>query len=148
MATSGSVSVSVTSWNTLKFTWTLESQSAANNASVVAWKMELVAGSDGYISSTASKDWSVTVNGTKYTGTNTVGISNNSTKTLASGRTTIVHNADGSKTFSFSFSQEFAITFQGSNIGTKSGSGSGTLTVMEIWVPPLSGKYSKPCLRE
>lgn len=130
MATSGSVSVAVTSWNTLRFTWTLESQNAANNASVVAWKMELVAGSDGYISSTAAKDWSVTVNGTKYSGTNTVGISNNTTKTLASGRTTIVHGADGSKTFAFSFSQEFAITFQGSSIGTKSGSGSGTLTVI------------------
>ena len=130
MATSGSVSVVVTSWDTLKFTWTLESQNTANNASVVAWKMELIAGSDGYISSTASKAWSVTVNGTKYSGTNTVGISNNSTKTLASGRTTIVHGADGSKTFSFSFSQEFAITFQGASIGTKSGSGSGTLTVI------------------
>ena len=130
MATSGSVSVVVTSWDTLKFTWTLESQNVANNASVVAWKMELIAGSDGYISSTAAKDWSVTVNGTNYSGTNTVGISNNSTKTLASGRTTIIHGADGSKTFSFSFSQEFAITFQGASIGTKSGSGSGTLTVI------------------
>lgn len=130
MATSGSVSVVVTSWNTLKFTWTLESQNVANNASVVAWKMELIAGSDGYINSTAAKDWSVTVNGTNYSGTNTVGISNNSTKTLASGRTTIIHGADGSKTFSFSFSQEFAISFQGSNIGTKSGSGSGVLTVI------------------
>ena len=130
MATSGSVSVAVTSWDTLKFSWTLESQSVANNTSVVAWKMELIAGSDGLISSTASKDWSVTVNGTKYTGTNTVGISNNATKTLASGKTTIVHNTDGSKTFSFSFSQEFGITFQGSSIGTKSGSGSGTLTTI------------------
>lgn len=130
MATSGSVSVTVTSWNTLRFTWTLESQNVANNASVVAWKLEHIAGSDGYISSTAAKDWSVTVNGTKYTGTNSVGISNNSTKTLASGRTTIVHGSDGSKTFAFSFSQEFAITFQGSSIGTKSGSGSGTLTVI------------------
>ena len=130
MATSGSVSVPVTSWNTLRFTWTLESQNVANNASVVSWKLEHIAGSDGYISSTAAKDWSVTVNGTKYSGTNTVGISNNSTKTLASGRTTIIHGADGSKTFAFSFSQEFAITFQGSSIGTKSGSGSGTLTVI------------------
>lgn len=130
MATSGSVSVAVTSWDTLRFSWTLESQSVANNTSVVAWKMELIAGSDGLISSTASKDWSVTVNGTKHTGTNTVGISNNTTKTLASGKTTIVHNADGSKTFSFSFSQEFGIVFQGANIGTKSGSGSGTLTTI------------------
>lgn len=130
MATSGSVSVVVTSWNTLKFSWALVSQSVANNASVVSWTLQLIAGSDGAISSTAPKDWSVTVNGTTVTGTNTVGISNNSTKTLASGKTTVIHNADGSKTFSFSFSQEFAITFQGASIGTKGGEGTGTLTVI------------------
>lgn len=130
MATSGSVSVVVTSWNTLKFSWALESQSVANNASVVRWTLQLIAGSDGYINSSAAKDWSVTVNGTTYTGTNTVGIANNATKTLATGKTTIIHDADGSKTFSFSFSQEFAITFQGTSIGTKNGSGSGELTVI------------------
>lgn len=130
MATSGSVSVAVTSWNTLKFSWALVSQNVANNASVVSWTLQLIAGSDGQINSTAAKDWSVTVNGTTYTGTNSVGIANNATKTLASGKTTIVHNADGSKTFSFGFAQEFAITFQGTNIGTKGGEGTGTLTVI------------------
>lgn len=127
MATSGSKSITVTSWDTLKFSWWENSQSIEKNTTTIGWKMELVAGSSGYIGSTASKDWSVTVNGTKYSGTNTVGISANTTKTLASGTTTISHNADGTKTFSYSFSQEFAITFSGSNIGTKSGSGSGTL---------------------
>jgi hypothetical protein len=130
MAKSGSVNVAVTSWNSLRFTWALDSQSVANNSSVVSWKLLHIAGSDGYINSSATKAWSVTVNGTTVTGTNRVGIANNSTVTLASGKTTIVHNADGSKTFSFSFSQEFGITFQGSSIGTKSGSGSGTLDVI------------------
>lgn len=130
MATTGTVNVTVTSWNTLRFTWTLASQNLASNTSTVRWTLQLIAGSDGYISSTAAKDWSVTVNGVKYSGTNTVGISNNATKTLASGSTTVAHNADGSKTFSFSFSQEFGITFQGSSIGTKSGSGSGVLTTI------------------
>lgn len=130
MATSGSASVTVTAWNTLRFNWTLESQNVANNASVVSWALQLIAGSSGYISSSASKDWSVTVNGSRYSGTNTVGINNNTTKTLASGRTTIVHAADGTKTFTYSFSQEFAITFDGASIGTKSGSGSGTLTTI------------------
>jgi hypothetical protein len=130
MAKSGSVNVAVTSWNSLRFTWALDSQSVANNSSVVSWKLLHIAGSDGYINSSATKAWSVTVNGTTVTGTNSVGIANNSTATLASGKTTIVHNADGSKTFSFSFSQEFGITFQGANIGTKSGSGSGTLDVI------------------
>lgn len=127
MATSGYTQVAVTSWDTLKFSWWEAGQSISGNSTTVSWKLELIAGSDGYIASTASKAWAVTVNGKSYSGTNTVGISNNSTKTLASGSTLIAHNADGSKTFSYSFSQEFGITFAGSSIGTKSGSGSGTL---------------------
>lgn len=130
MATSGSTSVAVTSWDTLKFSWNLTSQSVANNTSTVSWKLELVSGSSGRIDSTTSKNWSVTVNGKKYSGTNTVGIANNTTKTLASGSTTIEHNSNGTKTFSYSFSQQFSITFSGASIGTKSGSGSGTLTTI------------------
>ena len=126
MASSGSKSVAVTSWNTLKFSWSEKSQSAADNKTVINWTLQLIATSDGYISSSTSKSWAVTVNGIKYSGTNTVGISANSTKTLASGTTTIAHNADGTKTFSYSFSQQFDITFNGW-IGTVSGSGSGTL---------------------
>ena len=127
MATSGNKTITITSWNTLVFSWEVTSQSIANNTSTVSWKLQLVSGSDGRIDSSASKDWSVTVNGTKYSGTNTVGIANNTTKTLASGTTTITHNSNGTKTFSYSFSQEFGITFSGTSIGTKSGSGSGTL---------------------
>ena len=101
--------------------------------------MELVAGSSGRISSTYSKDWSVTVNGEKYSGTNKIGISNNTTKTLASGTTVISHNADGAKTFSYEFSQEFTIVFSGVSIGTKSGDGTGTLdTIPRASVPTLS----------
>ena len=130
MATSGSKSVAVTAHDTLKFNWSLSSQSVANNTSTVSWNMQLISDSYGRISSTASKDWSVTVNGTKYSGTNTVGIANSTTKTLASGTTTIAHASDGTKTFSYSFSQQFSITFSGESIGTKSGSGSGTLTTI------------------
>lgn len=139
MATSGSKSVTVTSWDTLKFSWWENSQSISANTTTIGWKMELIAGSSGRISSTASKDWSVTVNGTKYSGTNKIGISNNATKTLASGTTVISHAADGTKSFSYSFSQEFSITFSGSSIGTKSGSGSGTLdTIPRATTPTLS----------
>lgn len=127
MAKSGSTSVVVTSWDTLKFTWSAGTQSIANNNTVVSWRLELVSTSSGQINSTASKSWSVTVNGTTYSGTNTVGIANNSTKLLASGSTTIAHNTDGTKTFSYSFSQQFGITFSGTTIATISGSGSGTL---------------------
>lgn len=130
MATSGSKSVTVTSWDTLKFSWWQSSQSVANNTTTIGWKLELVSGSSGYISSTTSKSWSVSVAGKNYSGTNTVGIANNTTKTLASGSTTISHNADGTKSFSYSFSQYFGITFSGASIGTISGSGSGTLNTI------------------
>jgi hypothetical protein len=126
MATSGSKSVAVTSWDTLRLSWSEKSQNVANNITIISWKLELIATGSGHISSSASKDWSVTINGTRYSGTNTVGINNNSTKTLASGTTTITHNDDGTKTFNYSFSQQFDITFNGW-IGTISGSGSGTL---------------------
>lgn len=139
MATSGSKSVTVTSWNTLKFTWTRSGYSVANNTSTVKWTLQLVAGSSGRIDSSAAKDWSVTVNGTKYSGTNTIGVAANATKTLASGTTTITHNADGTKSFDYSFSQEFGITFSGSSIGTKTGSGTGTLdTIPRATTPSLS----------
>lgn len=127
MATSGSTSVAVTKYDTLKFSWWIVSQSVTDNSSTVGWKMELIATSYGRISSTANKAWSVTVNGVSASGTNKVGISNNATKTLASGTCVIMHNEDGTKNFSYSFSQEFSITFSGVFIGTKSGSGSGTL---------------------
>lgn len=126
MATSGSVSVAATSYDTLKFSWERTGYSIANNTTTISWKLELIAGAYGYISSSASKAWSVTVNGSNYSGSNTIGIANNATKTLASGSTTIGHNADGSKTFSFSFSQQFDINFNG-KIGTVSGSGTGIL---------------------
>lgn len=130
MAVSGNTNVTVTTWDTLRFSWAVASQSVANNTSTVTWKLELIATSSGQINSTAEKAYSVTVNGVLYRGTNTVGISNNSTKLLASGTTVIAHNSDGTKSFSYSFSQEFGITFSGSTIGTKSGSGTATLNTI------------------
>lgn len=127
MATSGSISVSFTSWDTLKFSWSLASQSIENNTSTVSWTLQLIAGSSGRISSSAKKDYQIVVNGTTYSGTNYIGIGNNETKTLKSGSTVIQHEDDGSKTFRFSFNQEIDITFSGSHIGWKSGSGSGVL---------------------
>lgn len=132
MATSGSVTVKVTGYNNLVFEWSLTSQSIENNSSVVGWKMSLVAlGASGAIDSSRKKPWEVVVNGTKYTGTVAHGIGGNETKVLASGSTTIPHNADGSKTFAFSFMMDFTgLVFSGENISAKSGSGNGTLTTI------------------
>lgn len=127
MATYGSVSIAVTKWDTLKFNWSLASQSTADNTSTVTWNTQLVTTGYGQINSTQSKDWSVTVNGTPYSGTNKIGIGNNQTKTLASGTTVIAHDDDGKKTFSFSFAQEFDIDFASEHIWTIRGAGTGEL---------------------
>ena len=139
MATSGSTSIQVTAYDTLKFNWVQVVQSTVNNNTVVNWSLQLISGSAGKIISSVLKSWSVTVNGTPYSGTAYVSIENNTTKTLASGQTTIPHNNDGTKSFSYSFSQEFGITFAGVSVGTKSGSGTGTLnTIPRATAPSLN----------
>lgn len=139
MASTGSTSVQVTTYDALKFNWAQVGQSVANNQTVINWSLQLVAGSAGKIISSAAKAWSVTVNGTVYSGTNSVAIENNTTKTLASGQTTIIHTADGTKSFNYSFSQTFDITFAGAAVGTKSGSGTGTLnTIPRATAPTLN----------
>lgn len=139
MASSGSASTLVTNYDTLKFSWWVISQSTTSNQSVIGWSLQLIAGTAGLIDSTASKAWSVNVNGTAYSGTNTIGIANNSVKTLASGRETITHTADGSKSFSYTYQQEFNITFAGASIGTKSGGGTGILdSIPRATTPGLS----------
>ena len=137
MASSGSTSVAVTAYDTLKFNWVQVGQSTANNSTVINWSLQLIAGSAGQIISSAPKAWSVTINGATYSGTNSIAVSNNSTITLASGQVTIAHNADGTKSFSYSFSQAFGITFAGASIGTKAGSGTGTLNTIARATTPV-----------
>jgi len=136
MATSGYTDVAVTNNDTLRFYWSLIGQSTESNYSNVSWVMQLITDAYGTINSTASKAWSVTVDGQPFSGTNTVGIGTNSTKTLASGSKIIYHNAEGNKSFSYSFSQQFSVTLSSVPIGTVSGSGSGDL-------PPIA-RSSQP----
>ena len=137
MALNGSTSIPVTAYDTLKFNWVQSGQNTANNLTVINWSLQLISGSAGQIISSATKSWSVTINGTTYKGTNSVAIGNNATKTLASGQVSIAHNADGTKSFSYSFSQEFAITFAGVAVGTISGSGTGVLNTIPRATTPV-----------
>ena len=128
MATSGYKDVAVAGSITLRFSWTAGTQNVENNYTPVNWTLKLISSnSTARISSTVAKNYSVTVDGKTWSGTNTIGLSGNATKTLASGSKNIYHNSDGTKTFSYSFSQEIAITYSGTAIGTKTGEGTGTL---------------------
>lgn len=132
MATSGSTQVNAC-WTSsgnladwIVFSWSRSGYSISGNYSDINWSLTLHSGGAGAIYSSASKSWSVNVNGSYYSGSNTVGIGNNTSKTLASGSTRIYHNNDGTKSFSYSFSQVFNITFN-NWVGTISGSGGATL---------------------
>lgn len=128
MAKSGYTDVTVANYIKLRYSWEAGTQNIAGNYTPISWELQLISSnSSANISSSASKDYSVTTDGTKKSGTNTVGLSGGATKTLASGTKNVYHNSDGTKTFNYSFSQEFAITYSGSYIGTKTGSGTGTL---------------------
>lgn len=117
-------------------TVTQSSQSAADNTSTVSYS--LVISRPYNISSSASKSYSITINGsTVKSGTTTIGGSGS--KTIASGTTTISHNADGTKSISFSFNLALAITWGGTYISTASSSGSMTLsTIARATQPSLS----------
>ena len=75
---------------------TQSSQNIANNSSTVSYS--LVLHRPSAISSSATKKWSCTINGTVHSGSGTIGGSGN--KTLLSGTQTISHNQDGTKSLS------------------------------------------------
>lgn len=110
-------------WLTFDYSY---SQSVANNQSAISWS--LVLHWDASLNFSASKSYSVNVNGTTYSGSYTGGASGGSgAKTIRSGSTTVGHNADGTKSVSVSASFGIAVTYSGSYIGTMSLSGSFTL---------------------
>jgi hypothetical protein len=121
----GSKQIAVTQWDTLEFVWTAYSTSVDTH--IITWSLKLKSTAYGRIDSSVSKNWSVTIDGQEYSGTNTIGISNNSSKKLASGTTTVKRAVGAAREFAYSFSQEFAITFDGEYIGTISGSGHGVV---------------------
>ena len=91
-------------------TVTQASQNVATNKTKLNYDLKIYRPSA--IQSSAPKDYSITINGTKVkSGTTTIGGSG--TKTIASGTIEVAHDAAGEKTVSFSFSLEFAINWNG-----------------------------------
>lgn len=124
MALSGNITTN-TAFGYVQLTWKVSNQNVANNSSTISYELKIYRDTGG-ITSSAAKQYSIKINGvTVASGTNTIG--GEGLKTLKTGTTTIYHNSDGSKTFNLSFSQEIAITWNGSWIGTVTGSGTGTL---------------------
>lgn len=130
MATSGYKDFTVTNDGFIKirFKWTSGTPNVINNYTPVNYVIQLIStNSKANIISSVSKNYSVTIDGQTWTGTNSVALNGGVTRTLISGSKNVYHNSDGTKTFNYSFSQAFNITYSGVSIGTITGSGSGVL---------------------
>lgn len=144
MALSGSVTIDATpnSCDLLVFAWEAV-QDTASGTSTVSWTMKLVADDTyGLITGVTegTRSWTVVIDGQTFTGQNGVNIAAGETRLLAEGTITLAHEADGSRSFDFTFSQEIGITWGASSgnpqeIGTVTGSGTGELDVIVIQEP-------------
>ena len=127
MAASGTIQEAIRTGYRLQIAWEVTSQSVANNTSSVTAKVQLVSTGSSYtINSSATKNGSLTINGTKYNFTFTAALSGNQTKTIFSKPVTVAHNSDGTKTCSFSATAGINVTLSGSYYGNVTASGSGT----------------------
>lgn len=127
MAASGTIQQAIRTGYRLQIAWEVTSQSEANNTSTVTAKVQLVSTGASYtINSSASKSGSLTINGTKYTFSFTAALSGNQTKTIFTKPVTVAHNADGTKTCSFSATAGINVTLSGTYYGNVTASGSGT----------------------
>lgn len=129
MATSGNIDNSLASWLTMRINWVVNSQSVANNSSNVTVKVQLITG-NGSISSSASKAIKVSINGTTYDSTTTIGIAKNTTKTLYTKTVDVSHNSDGTKSLALNCTLTFDATISGSWWSDKYSSGTATLNAI------------------
>lgn len=131
MAASGTIQEAIRTGYRLQIAWTVDSQSVANNTSSVTAKVQLVSTGSSYtINSSASKSGSLTINGTKYTFNFTAALSGNQTKTIYTKTVTVAHNADGTKTCSFSATAGINVTLSGTYYGNVTASGSGVFNTI------------------
>lgn len=137
MATSGNIEKKFHGGSTggyyIGIDWKVNSQSVSSNSSNVTATFYIRTSGNGYtISSSASKNVTLTINGTKYSGTATVGMGANTKKNLLSKTVTVNHNSDGTKTCSFACSGVFGLTLSGKYYGTVSHSGNGTFNTINL----------------
>lgn len=130
MASSGSTYVSFAR-HRLVFEWNIASQSIPSNNSVITGKLFLQSMDVyGAMYAPASNAGSMTINGERRTWTNSSDLGANQKKLLFAGNWTIPHNADGTKSFSFSATYNVNVTFHGVYYGNTTVSGNGTLNTI------------------
>lgn len=131
MATSGKFSKLFSKGYTLEVRWAESDVNIAGNHSDLLVEAWLIASGTYYINSTVNKTITLTINGTDYSGTTTVGIGRGESKKLFSQTVTnIPHNADGSKTVSITCTLGIKVTLNDVYVSSVSTSGTAALTTI------------------
>lgn len=120
----------------LVLSWQETAYNVSTNTSTVAWQLSVDA-TNGYMEASASKSWSVTVDGQTWTGSHSGLNVRYTTLQITSGTKTITHASDGSKTFNFSYSMGINVQFSSGWVYTVSGSSTGTLTTIPRATTPV-----------
>lgn len=112
---------------TLKVLVYYSSQSVEKNTTTVYFEVYVDVGS-GWISSSASKNWTGSIGGEDVSGTYSFGsISSGSKKLFTSASKTITHDSDGDKSIKVSCTINVNLTLGGSTVSTVTASGNVTL---------------------
>lgn len=128
LASSGTIENAFRTGYKVQISWKINSQDISNNTSNVTVKAQLVStGSGSIINSSATKNGTLTINGTQYSFTFTAGLTGNQTKTVYTKTVDIPHSSDGTKTLSMSASLGINVTLSGTYWGTVTVNGSGVL---------------------
>lgn len=148
MATNGTFNIPVVAGQlSLEFAWTRTNVNILTNKSTISWTVSLLSTAvASTLVSTQNTNLAVTIEGaTIWNGQIMVGILPNSSKILAQGANlNISHDSDGTKTFSWSLSCEFNVTYNAINLGTITGMGTFTLDpIPRHTIATLTGN---PCI--
>ena len=115
----------------IRIKWTLNSQNVVNNTSNITVQTQLISTGSAYtIVSSATKNGSLTINGTKYSFTFTAGLTGGQTKTLFTKTLDIQHNSDGSKSCTVATSVGLNVNLSGTYWGTIDASGTVVLNAI------------------
>jgi len=119
MASSGSITTNEKEGRSVTLSWSITSQSVDKNTSTIAWSLKGSGSASGWVMSGGFK---AVINGTTVYSTSTdsrIQLYNGTT--IASGSTTITHNSDGTKSFSYSCEAgvyTYAVSVTASGTGT------------------------------
>lgn len=124
--------------------WKINSQSTSSNSSNITVSMYIKSNGSYYtISSSATKSFTLNINGTAYSASGTVGLSANQKKVLLTKTVNVSHNSDGSKTCAISASAGVKVTLSSKWFDTVSTSLNAVFDKINLNSPPtMSGSIS------